>query len=267
MNTNDRSATATPHERRPVCIVTGASSGIGAATALLFAQRGHDVVINYASQADAAERVADQCRAAGAEALVVRADVADDAQCRALAEEVRRFWGRADVLVNSAGITTKFADLKDLDALSAADFEAIYRVNVIGTFQMCRAVAPLMKGAPAPAIVNISSMGGRMGTGSSMAYAASKGAVNTLTLSLARALAPAIRVNAVLPGMVDGAWLRKGLGETVFQERRKRYEARALLGAVVLPEDVARAAYGLATEALKQTGQLIDLEGGFLLGA
>lgn len=267
MNTNDRSATAHPTERRPVCIVTGASSGIGAATALLFAQRGHDVVINYASQLDAAERVADQCRAAGAEALVVRADVADDAQCRALAEEVRQFWGRADVLVNSAGITTKFADLKDLDALSAADFEAIYRVNVIGTFQMCRAVAPLMKGTPAPAIVNISSMGGRMGTGSSMAYAASKGAVNTLTLSLARALAPAIRVNAVLPGMVDGAWLRKGLGETVFQERRKRYEARALLGSVVLPEDVARAAYGLATEALKQTGQLIDLEGGFLLGA
>lgn len=263
MNPTDRTAP----ETRPVCIVTGASSGIGAATALHFAQRGHNVVVNYASQAEGAERVAELCRAAGAEALVVRADVADDAQCRALAEQVRQRFGRADALVNSAGITTKFADLKDLDALSAADFEAIYRVNVIGTFQMCRAIAPLMKGTPAPGIVNISSMGGRMGTGSSIAYAASKGAVNTLTLSLARALAPAIRVNAILPGMVDGAWLRKGLGETVFQERRKRYEARALLGSVVLPEDVARAAYGLATEALKQTGQLIDLEGGFLLGA
>jgi NAD(P)-dependent dehydrogenase (short-subunit alcohol dehydrogenase family) len=256
-----------PAETRPVCIVTGSSSGIGAATALLFAQRGHDVVINYASQAEGAQRVAQECREAGADVLVVRADVADDAQCRALAEEVRQRWGRADVLVNSAGITTRFADLKDLDALQAEDFAAIYRVNVIGTFQMCRAVAPLMKGARAPGIVNISSMGGRMGTGSSIAYAASKGAVNTLTLSLARALAPAIRVNAILPGMVDGQWLRKGLGEQVFQERRKRYEARALLNAVVLPEDVARTAWWLATEATKQTGQLIDLEGGFLLGA
>lgn len=264
MNTNTRPE---PQAPRPVCIVTGASSGIGAATALLFAQRGHDVVINYASQQDAAERVAEQCRAAGAEALVVRADVADDAQCRALAEQVQGRFGRADALVNSAGITTKFADLKDLEALSAEDFAATYRVNVIGTFQMCRAVAPLMKAAPAPGIVNISSMGGRMGTGSSIAYSASKGAVNTLTLSLARALAPHIRVNAILPGMVDGQWMRKGLGETVFQERRKRYEARALLGAVIQPEDVARAAYSLVTDALKQTGQLIDLEGGFLLGA
>lgn len=253
-------------DRKPVCIVTGSSSGIGAATALLFAQRGHDVVINYSRSADGAERVAQQCREAGAQALVVRADVADDAQCRALAAQVRERWGRADTLVNSAGITTKFADLKNLDALDAGDFEAIYRVNVVGTFQMARALAPLLKEGSTPAIVNISSMGGRMGTGSSMAYACSKGAVNTLTLSLARALAPTIRVNAILPGMVDGQWLRKGLGDAVFEERRKRYEARALLAAVVQPEDVARAAWSLARDAVKQTGQLIDLEGGFILG-
>lgn len=251
---------------RPVCVVTGSSSGIGAATALLFAQRGHDVVINYAKQAENAERVADACRQAGADALLVRADVADDAQCRALAEAVRQRWGRADVLVNSAGITTKFADPRDLEALSAQDFEAIYRVNVIGTFQMCRALAPLLREGRTPAIVNISSIGGRMGTGSSMAYAASKGAVNTLTLSLARALAPAIRVNAILPGMVDGPWLRRGLGDAVFEERRQRYAARALLQSVLQPEDVARAAWSLATDALKQTGQLVDLEAGFLLG-
>ncbi|HVE53912.1 MAG TPA: SDR family oxidoreductase [Ramlibacter sp.] len=254
-------------ESKPVCVVTGASSGIGAATALLFAQRGHDVVVNYASRADDAERVAAACREAGAQALVVRADVGDDAQCRALAAQVKERWGHADALVNSAGITTRFADLKDLEALGAEDFAAIYRVNVVGTFQMARAIAPLMRGRPSPGIVNISSMGGRMGTGSSIAYAASKGAVNTLTLSLARALAPAIRVNAILPGMVDGQWLRKGLGEAVFQERRKRYEARALLGTVVTPEDVARAAWSLAVDATRQTGQLIDLEGGFLLGA
>jgi 3-oxoacyl-[acyl-carrier protein] reductase len=98
-------------ESKPVCIVTGSSSGIGAATALFFAQRGHDVVVNYAGNAEGAERVAQQCREAGAEALVVRADVGDDVQCRALADQVRQRWGHADVLVNSAGITTKFVDL------------------------------------------------------------------------------------------------------------------------------------------------------------
>lgn len=251
---------------KPVCVVTGSSSGIGAATALHFAQRGHDVVINYSRQADGAERVASECRAAGAQALVVRADVGDDAQCRALAREVKERWGRVDALVNSAGTTTKFADIKDLEAMTAEDFEAIYRVNVIGTFQMARAIAPLMAGASHPGIVNISSVGGRMGTGSSIAYAASKGAVNTMTLSLARALAPAIRVNAILPGMVDGEWLRKGLGETVFEQRRTRYRTRALLADVVQPQDVAAAAWWLAREAVKQTGQLIDLDAGFILG-
>lgn len=251
---------------KPVCIVTGSSSGIGAATALHFARNGHDVVVNYAHQADAAERVAQQCGEAGAEVLVVRADVAQDAECRALAEAVRQKWGRADALVNSAGITTKFADLKDLEALDAEDFAATYRVNLIGTFQMCRAVAPLMQAGSSPGIVNISSIGGRMGTGSSMAYSASKGAVNTLTLSLARALAPKIRVNAILPGMVDGQWLRRGLGEEVFEQRRKRFEGKALLGSVIQPEDAARMAFWLAREAIKTTGQLLDLDAGFILG-
>jgi 3-oxoacyl-[acyl-carrier protein] reductase len=251
---------------RPLCIVTGSSSGIGAATALLFAQRGHDVVINYSRQSDAAERVAAQCRDAGAQVLVVRADVGDDAQCRALAEAVQTQWGQAEVLVNSAGIATKFADLKDLEALSAEDFEATYRVNVIGTFQMSRALAPLLQRGRSPAIVNISSIGGRMGTGSSIAYSASKGAVNTLTLSLARALSPTVRVNAILPGMVDGEWMRRGLGEEVFAQRRKRWETRALLASVIQPENVARTAYWLACDAVKSTGQLIDLEAGFVLG-
>lgn len=251
---------------KPVCVVTGSSSGIGAATALWFARSGHDVVINYSKRPEPARQVAALCRAAGAETMVVAADVADNAQCLALAEEVRKRWGRVDTLVNNAGITTKFADIKDLDALSAGDFEAIYRVNVIGTFQMSRAIAPLMKESTNASIVNISSMAGRMGTGSSIAYAASKGALNTLTLSLARSLAPAVRVNAILPGMVDSDWLRKGLGEEVFETRRKRYESRALLNDVVRVEDVARTAWWLAGDALKMTGQLIDLEAGFILG-
>ena len=251
---------------RRVCIVTGSSSGIGAATALWFAQRGHDVVINYSRDAEPANAVAERCRAAGADALVLRADIADNAQCLALAEEVRQRWGGADVLVNNAGITTTIADIKDLDALSDQDFQATYAVNVVGTYQMCRAVAPLMKGRDNAAIINISSMAALMGTGSSIAYAASKGALNTLTLSLARSLAPAIRVNAILPGMVDSDWLRKRLGTEQFQARRERYEARALLKDVITPDDVARTAWWLAADAVKVTGQLVQLDAGFRLG-
>lgn len=251
---------------RRVCVVTGSSSGIGAATALWFAQRGHDVVINYSRDPEPANAVAERCRAAGADVLVLRADIADNAQCLALAEEVRQRWGGADVLVNNAGTASKAADIKDLDALSAEDFQTTYAVNVVGTFQMSRAMAPLMKGRANAAIVNISSMASLMGTGSSIAYAASKGALNTLTLSLARSLAPAIRVNAILPGMVDSDWLRKRLGAEQFQIRRERYEARALLEDVITPDDAASTAYWLAVDAVKVTGQLIQLDAGFMLG-
>lgn len=257
---------STSPAEKPVCVVTGSSSGIGAATALLFAQRGHDVVINYSRRIEPAQHVAAQCRDAGAQVLVVQADVVDDAQCLALADAVRGRWGRADVLVNNAGIATKFADIKDLDAMAAHDFEATYRVNVIGAYQMARALAPLLKAGPHSAIVNISSLAGRQGTGSSIAYACSKGALNTLTLALARSLAPQVRVNAILPGMVDSNWMRKGLGPEVFEQRRQRWESRALLNAVASVEDVARTAHWLATGATKSTGQLIDLDAGFVLG-
>ncbi|MES2184889.1 MAG: SDR family oxidoreductase [Pseudomonadota bacterium] len=262
MNTTDENTT----DEKRVCIVTGSSSGIGAATALWFAQRGHHVVINYTRKAEAAQAVADQCRAAGAEVLVVRADIAEDAECRTLAEEVRQRWGGADTLVNNAGISPKFANLKDLDALSAEDFMDAWRVNVIGTFQMCRAVVPLMAGRTNPSIVNISSMAGVMGTGSSMAYAASKGGLNTLTLALARSLGPAIRVNAILPGMVNSEWLRQGLGAEKFEAGRQRYASRALLHTVIEGDDAANTAYWLALHATKLTGQLIQLDAGFMLG-
>lgn len=251
---------------RRVCIVTGSSSGVGAATARWFAQHGHNVVINYSRNPDAASAVADQCRAAGADVLVVRANIADDADCLAMVELARQRWGGVDTLVNNAGISTKFADAKDLHALSSEDFLAAYRVNVVGTYQMCRSVVPFMQGRANSSIVNISSMASIMGTGSSMAYAASKGALNTLTLSLARSLAPAIRVNAILPGMVNSDWLRKGLGVEEFEVRRKRYESRALLGAVIEVDDAARTAYWLASGATKLTGQLINLDAGLMLG-
>lgn len=250
---------------RPVAIVTGSSSGAGAATVELFAARGYDVVINFSRDATRADQVAQRCTKLGAAAEVIQADIAEDADCQRLAAAVRQRWGFADALVNSAG-TTKFVANKKLDGLTAEDFTRIYAVNVVGAFQMARAVAPLMAGRPNAAIVNISSIASFKGLGSSIAYACSKGALNTLTLSLAHALAPNIRVNAVLPGMIDGPWLREGLGAEGFASAEQRYKSRAISAQVLAPEDVASAAFWLCHDALKVNGQLLPVDAGYLLG-
>jgi 3-oxoacyl-[acyl-carrier protein] reductase len=174
---------------RKVCVITGSSTGIGAATARLYARNGWDVVINCSREVAPAEAVAAECRACGVDALVVKADVSSDADCRLLAAEVEARFGRADVLVNNAG-TTKFVALKDLDGLDAEDFQRIYAVNVIGPYQMVRALVPMLQRRPVAGIVNISSIASLMGMGSSLAYMASKGALNAMTVGLARALGP-----------------------------------------------------------------------------
>ena len=194
-------------EERKVCVVTGSSSGIGAATVKLYAKQGWNVVVNYSREAAPAEAVASECRELGVDVLVARADIAADADCKRLAGLVEARFGRADVLVNNAG-TTKFVAAKDLDGLDADDFQRIYAVNVIGAFQMVRAFAPLLGRQPGAAIVNVSSIASLMGTGSSLAYMASKGALNALTIGLARSLGPAIRVNAIAPGLVETPWIR-----------------------------------------------------------
>ncbi len=249
---------------RKVCVVTGSSSGIGASTARLYAGNGWNVVINYSREETPAQEVAAECRALGAEALVVRADVSDDAQCRELAAEVEAVWGRADVLVNNAG-TTKFVALKDLDGLSAADFQRIYSVNVIGAFQMTRAFVPLLRKNLGAGVVNISSIASFMGTGSSIAYMASKGALNAMTAGLARALAPDIRVNAIAPGLVETPWMQDGLGAERYAATVQAYQARAALDAVISPDDVADAAWWLGAGAAKTSGEVLLVDAGFRL--
>ncbi len=247
-----------------VCIVTGSAAGIGAACAERLASKGARVAINYTKSEQEAHEVAAACEAKGGEPLIVQADVSSDADCHNLAKAVEDKWGRIDVLVNNAG-TTKFARHDDLDALQAADFQRIFGVNVIGAFQMVRAVAPAMKRQGKGAIVNVSSIAGIMGTGSSVAYAASKGALNTMTLSLARALGPAIRVNAVCPGFVETRWLKRGLGAE-YEAKKQNYQAITPLRATVLPEDVADAVVWLLEGADKVTGEIITVDSGLHLG-
>jgi len=247
-----------------VCIVTGSAAGIGAACAARLASKGARVAINYTKSASEAQEVAAACQGRGGQAMVVRADVSSDDDCRRLAQAVLDKWGRIDGLVNNAG-TTKFVPHGDLAALDAADFQRIFGVNVIGPFQMVRAVAPAMQRQGGGAIVNVSSIAGLTGMGSSVAYAASKGALNTMTLSLARALGPAIRVNGVCPGFVETRWLTSGLGAE-YEARKKNYEAITPLKATVLPEDVADAVVWLLEGAGKVTGELITVDSGVHLG-
>ena len=190
-------------------IVTGSATGIGAAVARALASRGWGVVINYTrSEREARETVA-ACRAAGGEAVLCRGDVAFDADCRRLVATALEAFGRLDALVNNAGIT-KFVAADDMDGLDAADFDRIFAVNVLGAFQMARAARATLEASGDGAIVNLSSYSGMNGLGSSLAYAASKGALNTLTKGLAHTLAPHVRVNAVCPGYADTRWARVG---------------------------------------------------------
>jgi NAD(P)-dependent dehydrogenase (short-subunit alcohol dehydrogenase family) len=246
---------------RKVCVVTGSSSGIGAATVRRYAREGWNVVVNFSREAAPAEAVAAECRALGAEALVVRADVSSDADCRRVAAEVEARFGRADVLVNNAGVT-KFVGLKNLDGLQAEDFQRIYAVNLVGAYQMVRALLPLLQRHAGAGVVNISSVASMMGLGSSLAYMASKGALNALTVGLARALGPQVRVNAVAPGLVETPWLRNGLGAERYAASVKEYRERAALDAVIQPEDVADAAWWLGAGAAKTTGEVLLIDAG-----
>ena len=242
-------------------MVSGSSSGIGAATARLFAGNAWNVVINFSRSAAPAEAVAAECRALGAEVLVIKADISNDDDCRRMAGEVEAAWGRTDVLVNNAG-ATKFVALKNLDGLSAEDFQRIYSVNVIGSYQMTRAFVPLLKKHPGSGVVNISSVASMMGIGSSIAYMASKGALNAMTVGLARALGPEIRVNAIAPGLVETPWLQEGLGPERYAASVDSYKSRAALAAVISPEDIAAAAWWLGAGAAKTTGEVLLVDAG-----
>jgi 3-oxoacyl-[acyl-carrier protein] reductase len=243
-----------------VVIVTGSSSGIGEAIAREMARRGWRVVVNYSKSAAQAEGVAKACSEAGGEGIAVRANVAEDADCRALVRAAIDKWGRLDALVNNAG-TTKFVVHADLDGLSAEDFQRIYATNVIGPFQMCRAAAAELRKRRG-AVVNVSSLASRVATGSSIAYAASKAALNTLSMSLARTLAPEVRVNVLAPGFVDTPWMTAGYGEERYARVRETYTQIAPLKDVTRPQDQADAVAWLLEGAAQVTGQILYVDGG-----
>lgn len=251
--------------KQSVCIVTGSATGTGAACAVQLARKGARVVVNFTKSESEAKVTAEKCKAAGGEAIVVQADVALDADCRKLAQAALDKWDRIDGLVNNAGIT-KFAAAADLDALTAEDFQRIYAVNLIGPYQMIRACVPAMKRQTAASIVNVSSISGVMGIGSSTAYVASKGALNAMTLALARSLAPGIRVNAVCPGLIETRWHLSRFSEEDYAKFKANYEKTVPLAKAASADDVAEVAVWLLEGAAQVTGETILVDGGLHLG-
>ncbi len=250
---------------RKVAIVTGSATGVGAAAAILLADRGCNVVVNYTRSQAEAEATAAACRARGADTIVFQADVADDGACRAMARAAADRWGRIDYLINNAA-RTKFNPYPQLEGVSKQDFLDIYAVNVVGAYQMVRAVVPYMKQQGAGAIVNDSSIGGVTGIASSIPYAASKAALNLMTKSLAHVLAPEIRINAVVPGMIQTRWLKGGLGEEQYQAMLDAQTQALPLKKVATAEDIARVLVWFLTDAELITGETLIVDSGIHLG-
>lgn len=246
-------------------LITGAASGIGAATARRFIAEGWNVAINHvdAGQRAAAAAIAAEARGPGQKAVALEGDVTRDADSRALVASAVAALGRLDALVNAAGIS-KMVPLADLEGLTPEDFQRIYAVNTIGPFLMSRAAALHLKASGNGAIVNISSRAAFTGTGSSIAYAASKGALNTLTLSLARQLAPEVRVNAICPALTEQGFVER-LAPESFAQRKAEQIARSPLQRIGKPEEVAETIHWLVTSAAMMTGTCLELDFGLHL--
>ncbi len=245
-------------------VITGGGTGVGRAAALELARRGCAVLVNYSRSKDEAEQTAAEVAEFGVKGLAVQADVSDDADCRRMIDTAVREFGRLDVLINNAG-TTSFIKHDDLEAVKTEDWMRIMAVNVIGAFQCARAARAALAAAGSGEIVNVSSVAGVAGIGSSIPYAASKAALNNLTVTLARVFAPTVRVNAVAPGFITSRWLQDGLGAQVYAQVKKRTEDSVLLQRVLDPEDVAATILGIITGSDLLTGQVIVLDGGLLI--
>ncbi len=249
-----------------VAIVTGSATGIGAAVAQGLARRGANLVVNYTKSEAEAHETAQAIRKAGADVRIVQGDVARDEDCRRLAAEAQAAWGRIDILVNNAGTTKFVTNHADLDSLSSEDFARIYAVNVIGPFQMIRACLDGLKAHREGSVVNVSSIAGVAGIGSSVAYAASKGALNTMTYSLARALAPDVRVNAVCPGYVDTPWFVKQFGKEMAERIAESEGKRNPLQRVADGAEIAKTVLFFAgPESGNITGETLLSDGGLHL--
>jgi len=246
---------------RKAALVTGGATGIGRSAVLALARAGFDVAVNYSSSEAAARDTAAEVEKNGARALLAKSDVSDENAVRAMAAKIDATFGRLDVLVNNAGTTAKWKP-RDLESLSLEEWDRVFAVNVRGLFQVTRAMLPLLKKGEQPCIVNTASIVGLRPGPQPLPYAASKAAFVNLTKTLAWNLGPAIRVNAVAPGWMEGDWMRRMLGDKYDELMGKRAKATPLKR-VVTADDVAETIMSLVLGNRFVTGEVSVIDGGF----
>ena len=249
----------TPSRRK--ALVTGGATGIGRSAVLALARAGYDIAINYSSSARAAEAVAAEAQALGAQTLLLQCDVSDEPAVRAMLQTVDAAWGRLDGLINNAGTTAKWK-VKDLESLDMAEWDRTFAVNVRGNFQVTRAAVPLLKKGAEPAIVFTASIVGLRPGPQPLPYSASKAAIISLTKMLAWNLGPDIRVNAVAPGWMEGEWMERMLGDKYDQLMTARAKATPLKRCVTA-DDVAEVMLNLLQSNRFVTGEVVVIDGGF----
>ena len=246
-----------------VALITGAGTGVGRATAEQLAALGCRVAVNYCRSEEAARETVAGIESAGGQAIICQGDVAQQSAAYKLVEQAKEQFGRLDILVNNAG-TTSFIPFDDFSSATDEVWQRIMSVNVLGPFHCVTAAAELMRSTAKPdgaEIVNVSSVAGLLGTGSSIPYCASKAALNILTVALSRTLAPEIRVNAVAPGFISGRWLQEGLADR-YEAIKGAFEDAMPLEKVCAPADVARAIVSLITGSDLITGQVLPCDAG-----
>ena len=246
---------------RKKALVTGGATGIGRSAVLALARAGYDIAINFATSAEAAQRVAAEAQALGAQTLLLQCDVSDDAAVRAMLQKIAVAWGHLDSLINNAGTTATWK-LKDLESLDMAQWDRTFAVNVRGNFQVTRAAVPLLKKGVEPAIVFTASIVGLRPGPQPLPYAASKAAIVSMTKMLAWNLGPDIRVNAVAPGWMEGEWMERMLGDKYDDLMGKRAKQTPLRRCVTA-DDVAETMLNLLTSNRFVTGEVVVIDGGF----
>ncbi len=235
-------------------LITGGTKGIGKAIALAFMQQGYEVVINYDSDEETALATQEEFNILGYCPILLRADVSDEMQVRAMFREFFGIYDRLDVLVNNAGVSL----IRVIQDTSSADWDKIFAVNVKGVYHCCRLVADKMIGCGGGCIINIGSIWGEVGASCEAAYSASKGAVMSFTKALAKELAPSkVRVNCVSPGVID-----TGMNSHLTGDEMEQLIDGIPLGRIGYPEDVAKACVYLA-DADYVTGEVLSVGGGF----
>jgi len=246
---------------KPVALVTGGGTGIGRSAVLALAAAGYDVAINYSSSKGAAEETEGAAQGLGAQTTLLQCDVSDDAAVRQMLTQVEQRFGRLDVLINNAGTTSAISP-KDLEGVTAENWDRVFAVNVRGMFQVTRAAVPMLKAAGNGCVVNTASIVGLRPGPQPLAYATSKAAVVSLTKVLALNLGPEIRVNAVAPGWMEGDWMKRMLNDKYdsLMERRAR---QTPLKRCVTADDVAETMLGLVRSNRFVTGEIVVIDGGF----